>query len=228
MRRPRWTLRSLIVAIVLPSTIAVLAIPPLFRARLDANERSAAARLKLIVNAEENFRSNDLDRNSVPDYWTADVAGLHCIRVTANGAPIGLIESQIAEADVHRLDDAGGKLANKQVTYDAKALDARRDYEGYWFQTLNNDAVGTPYAQSTDGGAACHNFGNFGFLAIPSAHGVTGEHVFVVNEGASVFLKDYGPEQTRPVAGARIREFAPGVSADYPRAERPYIHCPIE
>lgn len=55
-----------------------LAIGRLRRAKIDCreNETEAAAGLRALVRAEEDFRESDRDGNGVKDYWTKDAAGL--------------------------------------------------------------------------------------------------------------------------------------------------------
>lgn len=177
------------------------------QADLSTNERSAAAALKSCVTAQENFRSNDLDRNQVSDYWTGDIAGLYCIQSIATENAIAALNNiGVASADAARFT---GGFENANVTYNADLLLEFWPCDGYLFRTITNDSLGTPYAQVTDGGEAVHNFGNFGAVAYPAEYGVTGRYTFIINEGASVFRRDTGgkPVENYPTAAKLSSEW---------------------
>jgi hypothetical protein len=89
---------------------AVLFLPSALKSSGSAsNERGAAASLKTIASAQEDFRANDRDGNGLEDYWRRDVAGLG-----------NLIDRTVAEADDRPI----------------KSADRRYPRAGYWFRAL--------------------------------------------------------------------------------------------
>jgi hypothetical protein len=143
------------------------------------NERAASAALKTLASAEADFRGNDRDGNKIQDFWTGDVAGLYYLKPQGSGEPIKLIEQGVADADPSR---PGAK-----------------PYHGYWFIALDNDESGDPYRTETSGwgteGQLKYNHSKFGFCAYPAEPDVTGQAVFMLNEGNTIFknTKKKGP-----------------------------------
>ena len=198
------------------SVIAAIAIPGLLRARMASNERNASASLKSIVTAEENFKSNDLDRNGVNDYWTADVAGLYCIQdVNSTNAIAALNDIGVASADLFQ---NGYGFANESVTYNAALLLTTAPKTGYVYQALIKDSQASAYATNTGDGFEVHSFNKFGFLAMPISWDSNGKFCFVVSEGASVFRRDFGTGTLSPVFGTQQMTFDGSTPCDYPTA----------
>lgn len=201
------------------AVIAAIAIPGLLRARIASNERNASASLKSLVTAEENFKSNDLDGNLVNDYWTADVAGLYCIEDIKTGNAIAALNDiGVASADLYQ---NGGGYANENVAYNSHFLLVSSPKTGYVYQALIKDPQGSAYAIDTDNsGFAVHSFGMFGFMAMPISWDSTGNHCFVVGEGASVFRLDFGTGTLGTVFGVQQLTFDGSTPCDYPSAAR--------
>lgn len=152
---------------------------PAFRSKADWY--SAYSTLKLFDQAEARYRSGDLDRNGVPDFWTGDVAGLY---------QYGLISREIAEADAAPLRP----LVPKPVPY-----------KGYLFMAMEGDDNDSPpvnYRQETDKTSGkVHNLYSFGFCAF-TADGMessSGDHFKVgfINENGTTFWG--GPATTAPL-----------------------------
>ena len=217
--RKGFTLIELMIVIAIIAIIAAIAIPGLLRARIASNERNASASLKSVVTAEENFRSNDLDRNQVNDYWTGNIAGLYCLQVAATDNPIAALNDiGVASADIDSGNAAAVAFSNANVSYNSALLLTSSPKSGYAYQALLKDAEDAVYAQSTDGGVSVHNFGNFGFAAVPVAWDSTGNHVFIVNEGASVFRRDFGPSTAAVFFGTPLQTFDGSNPFNYPSA----------
>lgn len=83
---------------------------------IERNEREAVRALATLAKAERLFWNDDLNDNLVPDYWTADVRGLHLPRHFG-----GLIPAGIAAADATH---AGA-----------------RPYRGYLFVSVASDST---------------------------------------------------------------------------------------
>lgn len=132
-----------------------------------ANESKAAARIKSMAAAEAVFRSNDLDRNGIPDFWTGDVAGLF---------RFGLIEREVALADLRPL---------------VPLTPVPIPTGGYYYVALDvDDSVSPPlpYRQTTDPvSGRVHHLSRFGFMAIPARPGLTANAVVMINEENSLW-----------------------------------------
>ena len=214
-----FTLIELMIVIAIIAIIAAIAIPGLLRARIASNERNASASLKSVVTGEENFKSNDLDRNNVGDYWTGDIAGLYCLQVVATQNAISALNDiGVASADIFQ---NGNAYANANVTYNNALLLTPSPKSGYCYQAciLNQQNIpAVAYAGNTGDGFAVHDFGKFGFMAMPVAWDSTGNHVFIVNEGASVFRRDFGAGTLAPVFGVQQATWEGATAVDYPSA----------
>jgi hypothetical protein len=144
-------------------------LPEAARHRLASNEREASALLKTLTTAEAEFRAKDADHNGVPDFWTADVAGLR---------KYGLICQEVADADPFPLlPRSGGPIP----------------CHGYYFAAMQWDDSENPpenLRQDTDGKSGkVHHRSRFGFCAYPARYGVTGSNTFIINEDNSMFWR---------------------------------------
>jgi hypothetical protein len=195
-------------------------------ARAEANERNAAASLKSVVTAEEIFRANDMDRNGVADYWTANVAGLYCLTDTQAGNAIAALNDiAVASADIDAENDAAVTYRGDGVAYDLGLLlnaGAGLPKTGYGYQALIHDGAGRPYARDTDrSGAAVHHESAFGAAAIPVAWNEGATHCFIVNEGGVVYRRDFDL-RTAPVKfGTPLSTFDGTTRLDWPAP--PYL-----
>ena len=226
---PKKSNKGLIIAVVvccglglcvISVIIAAIAIPGISRAEIAANERAASASLKSMVNAEENFRINDLDRNAVADYWTANVAGLYCMRVNATGnAVAAMSDIGVASADLDARNADAVAYSEPDASYDAALLLAHAPKAGYVYQALRNDEKGVAYPDDTDGtGRKVHSITGFGFAALPAVWDSTGNHVFIVNADASIFRRDFGPSTASVSGGAPVTTFDGSAPLDFPSA----------
>lgn len=155
--------------------------------RIPANERNASATIKSVVTAQENFRSNDLDRNQTNDYWVADVSGLY--RIVAGEQPIAaLMDLAAAAADAAPAVpiDKEGEIHGVRLA----AMDAGKPKAGYRYAVVKQYASGdkTEAYDQADG----RNFGKFAVCAFPADYGVTGNLTFIIDESATVYQKDTG------------------------------------
>jgi prepilin-type N-terminal cleavage/methylation domain-containing protein len=225
-RRSGFTLIELMIVVAIIAVIIAIAIPGLLRARISSNERSASASLKAIVTAQENFHSNDLDRNRVNDYWTANVAGLYCLTSSHTGQPIAALNDiGVATADLDSM--SGGAMGysgdtdndgEADVFYNPAALlSPAQPKSGYVFQILLADEKGDSYLMDTDWrNGPVHNFGKYGFMAVPIQWDSTGNYCFIVNEGATVFRRDFGETTLKPQFYVPHWSFDTEVACVYP------------
>lgn len=168
--------------------------------RIPANERNAATCLRACVTAEENLKGNDVDRNGIGDYWTADLRGLYCIVMTATKRPtaclsdLGMVKADTSPVpEKYEGIDMDGDTS-PDTTYDTSVIEGFSEIpvpkNGYLFKALVEDEQGEAYAQDTDGTGSTHNYGQYGFCAYPAEYGATGTMTFIVNNIGSVFMRD--------------------------------------
>lgn len=139
-----------------------------------SSDRSAAAILTTLVSAQEDFRSNDRNRDGVQNYWVRDVAGLH--HLDLGDGPLELVGSNVARAD---WTSSGSKFV---------------PYAGYGFAALKTYGEGgksLPYDEGTGLSAA-----RFGMVAFPvegrHSDGAHGTLTFIVNELGVIYAKNTG------------------------------------
>lgn len=203
MRRDKgFTLIELMIVIAIIAIIAAIAIPGLLNSQRASNERNASGSLKTVATAQADFRSNDRDNNRVNDFWTGDIAGLYCIdntNVSATPVPIKLVEVSLALADIGAavglaiVTPAGDNYTQPNTAFGVQGAKA-----GYWYMTLINDQstqpAATVYAADTGNGPARYNTSRFGAAAMPETYGSSGTKVFIINEGNTMFKRDYGAD----------------------------------
>lgn len=197
MSRTGFTLIELMIVIAVIAEIAAIAIPGMLSSIRASNERNASSSLKSLATAQADFRSNDRDNHGIQDYWTGDVAGLFCIDNTsvppATVASIKLIDVSVALADLEK------KSGSTNYDTDVTAYGNQSAKASYWYRVLTTDnETGAAYAQDTDGtNGAVRNTSRFGYAAMPDACGSSGSKAFVMNEGMTIFKKDFGKDVLR-------------------------------
>ncbi len=155
-------------AVPLLAIVAAIVIPGLLASRRSANERTAAATLKVVAAAEIDFRARDRDGNGQKDFWVADLASLHFMSV--GGRPLALIDEALAQADAG--SPPGGPRAPRS---------------GYWYHAVQLDAEGKPY----DAGSG-RNPLKFAFCAYPASPSA-GRTIFIVNEDLAIWRNQQIP-----------------------------------
>jgi uncharacterized protein YukE len=161
----------------------------LIRSRQTANHSNAAAALKALVTMNAIWRSQDIDRNGVGDYWTRDIAAFYTAHDAAGNA-VKLIDKRFAQADAapaRAYPELDKEPAPKQG-YLFRALKA--DQEG---KCLADPASTPPTAGNLAPGPSTHA-SRFAFCAYPVRHGEDGVLTFIVSEDGVVWQKDLGPD----------------------------------
>ena len=196
MRHPDkgFTLVELMIVITIIAIIAALAIPGLLRSKMSANHCNAGAALKSLVTYESIWRSQDIDKNSVADFWTGDTAGFHFVQ-DASGRRVALTDLGLGDADYAPL-----------VAYPAAAVGGGPAYakaarQGYFFQALTTDQEGNDYKATKSGASltpaaaanlTATNVARFGFTAFPAEYNTDGMLQLVVGEDGTIWQKDRG------------------------------------
>ncbi len=196
MRRNKgFTLIELMIVIAIIAIIAAIAIPGLLASQRASNERNASASLKTIATAQADFRANDRDGNKIQDFWTADVAGLYCVKtVDSTSAANKLIELSVASADSDPIAALG------QYTPAITAYANQGPKAGYWYYALMTDDQTTETYRAATGGSPAvgtvhYNTSKFGFITYPDSYPSSGKISFILNEGNTMFKR----QMTTPV-----------------------------
>lgn len=156
--RSGLTLLELLVCTSVLSVIGAVWIGAQCACGMRSAEAHAIDALKQVVAAEATWRSCDLDRNGLQDYWTGDVAALYGA-IGPDGQPMRLVDIDVARMD---------------ATTDARCQDVGQPSArlGYLMTPLACDFYGTSYRQDLDGdGLADECSTGFGFVAYPERRG---------------------------------------------------------
>lgn len=198
--RSAFTLIELMIVVAIIAIIAAIAIPSLLRSRISSNEVSAAGTLRSIVTSESTWRQNDTDRNTMSDYWTADVSGFYRTESApaASGVGVAVLDVAVAQADDAKTA-AGAATAGAAVpgagvsSAGLIALTRTSSKSGYFYRAMTKNFAGTNYAADPDGnGQSFTNTGEFGFQARPETYNSTGVTTFIVNEAGVIYGRDFG------------------------------------
>ncbi len=204
-----FTLIELMIVVAIIAIIAAIAIPSLLRSRIAANESSAVGTLRSMVSTESTWRQTDTDRNTISDYWVADVSGLYRVeRLPAgSGIAVAAMDVAIGQADSNKEGgaqgpaSAGPAIAGAVIPGTAPAISAASllalarcsAKSGYFFQAMTTDQNAVAYETDPDGnGQAWSNNGVFGFQSYPETYDSTGLNIFIVGEGGVIYGRDFG------------------------------------
>lgn len=161
---------------------AVAALP------MDINEKMAASALRDIHVVQVAFKEKDLDRNDVKDYWTADVAGLYCVRHKTAESSAGGLAIDIASADASPYK---GAYASNDYQYDKGMLKPHAAKAGYVYRMMEKAVDGALYATDPDrSGKKVHHTSAWAACAVPEKYGSTGKLTYIINQNAEMFRKD--------------------------------------
>ncbi len=202
---PTWGMVLIVVGVVLVfgciivSIFAAIAIPSLLRSRIAANESSAVATLRSLVTTESTWRQTDADRNTISDYWSADVSGFWRVERLPDGCGVSIsaIDVAVATADDAKIEGGaafpGAKIPGTDVRSAALiALNRAMSKSGYWFRAIELDQNEAPLATDPDGdGRKWTNVGAFGFQARPGTYDSTGLNTYIVSETGAVYGRDF-------------------------------------
>lgn len=173
--QPRWTLSA--VAVVLLMFMAGMAFTgiahqlgwlisspvPLTRSNAGIlNERNAFMSLKVILQAQEAFRREDVTASGKHSYWREDIAGLYGLQ-GRDGQPIKLISLSLAEADDHPITSLSPHGPPSPV-------------EGYRYRSLSFQNETTPL------------FNHFAACAYPASLSVS-NRIYIISDQGDIFRK---------------------------------------
>lgn len=166
-RKRRWLVAGALL-LALSVVGACLAYPRWRVEVMMRNEFWAVHYLRVLCAAQRDYHANDLDKNGIHDFWTADVSEF---------SRLGLLPREVGLADAR----PHTPLAAMPVPY-----------KGYYFEALETDDSASPpesYRQDTDQKSGkVHHLRKFAFVAYPARPGVTGRYVFILNDTNNVFF----------------------------------------
>ncbi len=186
------TLIELMIVISIITIVVALAVPNLLSAKSAANETSAIGSLRGIVSIEAAFRQNDADRNTVSDYWTADLSGLYRVESQVLvGTGIAMIDPALASADDAKESPAGipGALVPGTAVTAAGLIPMLRTAgkSGYLFQTM------AAYRTDPDNnGQPWTNTSTYGFQARPEDYATSGRNTYIMSDAGVSYSLDFG------------------------------------
>lgn len=155
---------------------------------MEINEAGAAAVLRDIHEAQVEFKEKDLDRNDVKDFWTADIAGLYCVRHKQTQKSAGGLAIEIASADAALYK---GTYASNDYQYDKQMLKPFAPKSGYVYRMMEKADDGSLYATDPDkSGRKVHHTSAWAACALPEKHGSTGKRTYIINQSAEMYRKD--------------------------------------
>jgi type IV pilus assembly protein PilA len=185
------TLIELMIVVAIIAIIAAIAIPSLLRSKMSANHSNAGAALKSLVTQESIWRSQDIDRNGVSDYWVADVRAFYGA-TDASGKSIKLIDMAFANADT-----APGKTYGYTGEF-ATTATAKAPKQGYLFGAIASFLTAANSAVPSTGTPSCNlpasklDTAAFGFTATPGTYNTDGVLQFIVNQEGVIWQRDCG------------------------------------
>ena len=173
----------------------------LYRRRIGRNELHAIAVLRAIVDAEDEYRSEDRDGDGIREY------------AQKLGSSEGQKDGLYWPAEEGEPDSPMGQLVAQAVAqgYTKSEDGSAVPYFGYYFRMLGSQGANAPGGAmdfERDGDASK----GFAVLAYPAEYGNSGIMTFMVNAQEIVFEKDLG-EQTAEAAPA-ITAYDPDSSWD--------------
>ncbi|MBI5365996.1 MAG: DUF2950 family protein [Planctomycetes bacterium] len=201
--RRAFTLLEIMIVVGVLAVILAITIPSFLRSRVVANEASAAATLRNIVTLESTWRQNDVDRNSISDYWTADISGFYRIELTPDGSntAVAMIDAAVTAADDNK-EAAGAATAGAVIPDTAQpaasllAFTRNSPRSGYFYraQIIDNSTVpATAYRADPDGnGQTWTNTMGYGFQARPDVYNTNGVSTIIINQAGVTYQQDFG------------------------------------
>jgi len=197
--RAGFTLVELMMVVAIIGIVAGMALPSLLRSRVAANEASAQATLRSIASVQSIWRQADTDRNTVADYWTADVSGFYRIeRLPAgSGIGVGVLDVAVAQADDLKRNQFG-VIGNPVPGYGVSAaglipMNRLAPRSGYYFRMMWwTETFQLLWTDPDGNGQWWTNTSRFAFYARPQTYDSTGRNFFIVNERGVIYARDFG------------------------------------
>jgi type IV pilus assembly protein PilA len=207
-----FTLIELMIVVAIIAIIAAIAIPAILRARISGNETSAVGTLRTLITQENMWHKQDVDANSVSDYWTVDVCGMYRTVRQTTGTEAMLVDLAVARSDwspdgsgagATGVSGTGGTATGSfpivaavfgaaQVPgLAAMAHTSPVPKSGYYVAAFANDAANTAYSQDMDGaGNFYENTSRFAFMAFPDTYDGTGMNAFITDASGVIWRID--------------------------------------
>ncbi|MEW6027168.1 MAG: DUF2950 family protein [Planctomycetota bacterium] len=170
--------------------------------RINANECSAIAALRLLAYTEAIWLLQDCDGNGIKDYWTYDISCFHRMYRPDGQTKVSFIPINMALSDSKSADMKGGESPFGGVaTIEPWTAISMTPKSGYFFQVMSTDENGKAYNQNAVGntGIKAANSSKFAFVAYPAKYAETGVNTFIVNQEGTVYSCDCGSDATKIV-----------------------------
>ena len=195
---------AVVIVLALAGILLVLSIPMGVHSRMIANQIQAVGELRKIVVEEVAWKNGDFDLNGRADYWTRDLAALHC-GWDPTGRPRARIDRDLALADAEPARDYPELGRPSRETIPKFQGVAVQPKQCYAYQAMSADPDGKSYVEAGAPrpaaknlpAAPCTNSSRFGFTAYPAGYQTAGVLVFVVGEDGVVWQNDI--EESYPI-----------------------------
>jgi hypothetical protein len=140
-----------------------------------SSDGSAAAGLKTLNSAQQDFQAHDRDEDGVKNFWVRDVAGLYGF--DPGKGPIKLTDISLAQAD-RTLGKGRYASVPKEAPY----------VESYSYAALKRYRESGKSVAYDDGTG--RNPSHFGIVAFPEEYSESSKLTFILNEKNTLYSKD--------------------------------------
>ncbi|MFA5793463.1 MAG: DUF2950 family protein [Candidatus Brocadiia bacterium] len=174
--------------------------------KIEANEISTMAGLKMLISTQAIWRATDTDGNGIKDYWNLDVSCFYRMYRADGKTRVNYIDLSFALADAAAYSRTNPRPFGCSENIDeienwSDAKFTPKPKNGYWFRAMQTNMEGKPFTQTEiiPKGILSGNITSFAFVAYPDIYGVTGRHVFIIDVGGTIYQIDPGSDANKVV-----------------------------